>query len=271
LPLATAYNAQTASGIPGMTTRQRDEYGNMSSPVCTSRKLCTFFLIGFLFLGGCATTDPDFADPRDPLEGFNRAMFSFNDFLDRAIFKPLAQGYKLIVPSPVDKGVTNFFNNLEDVTSAINSLLQFKVGHAATDLARVVVNSTVGIGGLFDVATRLDLQRYKEDFGQTLGVWGVASGPYLVLPVLGPSSGRDAVGVVVDWFADPLPYLKDDTVRWSLRGLDLVDTRADLLNASRVLDQAALDPYSFVRDAYLQRRRSMVYDGNPPPEEPEDF
>jgi len=254
-----------------MTIQHRDEYGNMNCPVCTRGKLRTFFLIGLLFLGGCATTDPDFADPRDPLEGFNRAMFSLNDFLDRAVFKPLAQGYKLIVPSPVDKGVTNFFNNLEDVTSAINSLLQFKIGHAATDLTRVVVNSTVGIGGLFDVATRLDLQRHKEDFGQTLGVWGVASGPYLVLPVLGPSSGRDAVGVVVDWFADPFTYMQDDTVRWSLRGLDLVDTRADLLNASRVLDQAALDPYSFVRDAYLQRRRSMVYDGNPPPEEQEDF
>ncbi len=260
-----------ASGYPDEASWYRDEYGKMISPVRAGRMLRTLVLTGFVFLGGCATTDPDFADPRDPLEGFNRAMFSLNDLLDKALFKPLAQGYNLIVPSPVDKGVTNFFNNLEDVTSAINSLLQFKIGHAATDLARVAVNTTVGIGGLFDVATRLDLQRHEEDFGQTLGTWGVASGPYLVLPLLGPSTGRDAVGVVVDWFTDPLTYLEDDAVRWSLRGLDLVDTRSDLLNASRVVDQAALDPYAFVRDAYLQRRRSAVYDGNPPPEEEEDF
>ncbi len=220
-----------------------------------------------ILMGGCATTDPDFADPRDPLEGFNRAMFSLNDTLDRALFKPLAEGYNLIVPAPVNKGITNFFNNLGDVTSAINNLLQFKIGRAFSDLGRVAINTTIGIGGLFDVASNMNLPRYGEDFGQTLGAWGVASGPYLVLPVIGPSSARDSVGVVADWFTDPVTYVQDDTLRWSLRGLDLVDTRADLLNASRVLDQAALDPYSFVRDAYLQRRRNEVYDGNPPEEE----
>ncbi|RMG37666.1 MAG: VacJ family lipoprotein [Gammaproteobacteria bacterium] len=232
--------------------------------------LRVLLLAGGLLLSGCATTDAEFADPRDPLEGFNRAMFSLNDMLDRALFKPLAQGYQFIVPAPVDKGVTNFFNNLGDVTTAINNLLQLKVGRAANDLGRVVVNSTLGIGGLFDVASNMDLPRHDEDFGQTLGTWGVASGPYLVLPIIGSSSGRDAVGVVVDWFTDPLTYLEDDTLRWSLRGLDFVDTRADLLSASRVVDEAALDPYAFVRDAYLQRRRNLVYDGNPPPEE-EDF
>lgn len=226
-------------------------------------------LAGSLVLGGCAS-NPELADPRDPLEGFNRAMFSLNDMLDRALFRPLAEGYQLIVPAPVDKGVTNFFNNLEDVTTAINNLLQFKIGRAANDLGRVLVNTTLGIGGLFDVASNMDLPRHEEDFGQTLGTWGVASGPYLVLPIIGSTSGRDAVGVVVDWFTDPLTYVQDDTLRWSLRGLDFVDTRADLLSASRVVDQAALDPYAFVRDAYLQRRRSSVYDGNPPPEE-EDF
>lgn len=243
----------------------------MNSSVRVSGTLRILVLLGFLFLGGYATADPDFSDPRDPLEGFNRVMFSFNDLLDRAFVKPLAEGYSLIVPAPMDKGVTNFFNNLEDITSAINSLLQFKIAHAATNLTRVVVNTTVGIGGLFDVASHLDLQRHEEDFGQTLGTWGVASGPYLVLPVLGPSSGRDAIGVVVDWFTDPVTYVQDDTVRWSLRGLDLVETRASLLNASRVVDQAALDPYAFVRDVYLQRRRSVVYDGNPPSEEEESF
>jgi len=225
----------------------------------------------FIIIGGCATVDPDFADPRDPWEGFNRAMYSFNDTLDRAIIKPLAQGYNAIVPSPVNKGVTNFFSNLADVTSAINNLLQFKVGRAFSDLGRVAVNTTIGIGGLFDVASNMDLPRYGEDFGQTLGTWGVASGPYIVLPIIGPSSGRDTVGVVVDWFTDPVTYVEDDTLRWSLRGLDLIDTRADLLNASRVLDQAALDPYAFVRDAYLQRRRSEVHDGNPPEEPPAEY
>jgi phospholipid-binding lipoprotein MlaA len=225
----------------------------------------------FVFLAGCATVDPDFADPRDPYEGFNRAMYSFNDTLDRAVIKPLAQGYNAIVPSPVNKGVTNFFNNLADVTSAINNLLQFKVGRAFSDLGRIAVNTTIGIGGLFDVASNMNLPRYGEDFGQTLGTWGAASGPYIVLPIIGPSSGRDAVGVVVDWFTDPVTYIEDDTVRWSLRGLDLVDRRADLLNASRVVDQAALDPYAFVRDAYLQRRRSEVHDGNPPEEPVPDY
>lgn len=215
-----------------------------------------------LFLGGCATVDPEFADPRDPWEGFNRAMYSFNDMLDRAAIKPLAQGYNAIVPAPVNKGVSNFFSNLGDVTSAINNLLQFKVERAVSDLGRVVVNTTIGVGGLFDVASNMDLPKYGEDFGQTLGTWGAASGPYLVLPLIGPSSGRDAVGVVVDWFTDPVTYVEDDTARWGLRGLDLVDTRADLLNASRVVDQAALDPYAFVRDAYLQRRNSAVHDGN---------
>ncbi len=224
-------------------------------------------LAAVVFVAGCATTDPEFADPRDPLEGYNRVVFSLNDTLDRAIIKPLAQGYNYIVPAPVNKGVTNFFNNLGDVTSAINNLLQFKIGRAFSDLGRVAINTTIGIGGLFDVASNMNLPRYGEDFGQTLGAWGVASGPYLVLPVIGPSSARDSVGVVADWFTDPVTYVQDDTLRWSLRGLDLVDTRADLLNASRVLDQAALDPYSFVRDAYLQRRRNEVYDGNPPEEE----
>jgi len=222
----------------------------------------SMLVAALLFLGGCATVDPEFADPRDPWEGFNRSMYSFNDMLDRAAIKPLAQGYNAIVPAPVNKGVSNFFSNLDDVTSAINNLLQFKVERAVSDLGRVVVNTTIGVGGLFDVASNMDLPKYGEDFGQTLGTWGAASGPYLVLPLIGSSSGRDAVGVVVDWFTDPVNYVEDDTVRWGLHGLDLVDTRADLLNASRVVEQAALDPYAFVRDAYLQRRNSAVYDGN---------
>lgn len=213
-------------------------------------------------LAGCAT-GPD-ADPHDPLEPYNRATDSFNQLLDRALLKPLAQGYNAVTPAPVNKGVTNFFNNLSDIRSAINNLLQFKIGRAFSDVGRVAINSTVGILGLMDVASNMDMPRYNEDFGQTLGVWGMGSGPYIVLPLFGPSSGRDGVGLVVDWFADPVNYIEDDTVRWSLNGLDIIDTRADLLNASRVVDQAALDPYAFVRDAYLQRRENLVHDGNPP-------
>jgi len=217
-------------------------------------------------LGGCAT-GPD-ADPRDPYEAFNRAMFQFNDDLDQAFVEPLAKGYNAIMPGPLNQGVTNFFDNLRDVDSAVNNLLQLKIGRAFSDLGRVAVNTTVGILGFVDVASNLNMPSYKEDFGQTLGVWGVESGPYLVLPFFGPSSGRDGVGVVVDWFIDPLYFIDDDGLKWGLRGLRLVDTRADLLNASRVFSQAALDPYSFIRDAYLQRRRSQVFDGNPPEEAP---
>lgn len=219
---------------------------------------------GAVALGGCATIDPAQRNPRDPWEPFNRAVFEFNDGLDRAIIKPLAQGYRAVVPAPVDMGVTNFFANLADVRSAVNNLLQFKVTRAASDVGRVVVNSTVGVAGLFDVATNMNLPRYNEDFGQTLGVWGMRSGPYLVLPFFGPSSGRDAIGLVGDWYADPLTYLDDGTVAWGLKGLRVIDRRADLLAASKVLEQAALDPYAFVRDAFLQRRESDIHDGNPP-------
>jgi len=223
--------------------------------------LRSLLVAALIFLGGCATVDPDFADPRDPWEGFNRAVYSFNDLLDRAMIKPLAEGYQAVMPEPLDKGVTNFFSNISDITSAINNLLQFKVGRAVSDLGRVAVNTTIGIGGLFDVASNMDLPHYGEDFGQTLGTWGVASGPYIVLPVLGPSTGRDTVGRVADWFTDPVNYIEDDTVRYSLKGLEVIDKRSDLLSASRVVDQAALDPYAFVRDSYLQKRRSEVHDG----------
>ena len=228
-------------------------------------KMALVLLLGVTVgLAGCATGDN--RDPRDPLEPFNRGMYSFNDMLDRAVLKPLAGGYEYIMPEPASKGVTNFFNNLADIRSALNNLLQFKIGRAFSDVGRVAVNSTVGILGLMDVASNMNLPRYDEDFGQTLGVWGFGSGPYLVLPLLGASSGRDGIGLVADWYTSPITHMNDDPWRWRLRGLQLVDTRANLLNASRVLEQAALDPYAFVRDAFLQRRRNAVYDGNPPEE-----
>lgn len=219
-------------------------------------------LAGSIGLAGCATS-PD-ANPQDPFEDFNRSFYNFNKALDEALVEPIGRGYNAVMPGPVNKGITNFFDNLRDVQSAINNLLQLKIGRAFSDVGRIAVNSTVGILGLIDVASNLNLPSYKEDFGQTLGVWGVGAGPYLVLPFFGPSSGRDGIGVVVDWYTDPLYFLDDTGTAWALRGLRLVDLRADLLNVSRVIEQAALDPYAFVRDAYLQRREGLVYDGNPP-------
>ena len=231
-------------------------------PAMLYKALIALLLGTSLGLAGCAS-DP-YADPRDPLEGFNRGMYSFNQMMDRMLFTPAGEFYNIVTPAPVNRGVTNFFNNLKDIRSAINNLLQLKVGRAFSDVGRVAVNSTIGVLGLVDVASNMDLPRYGEDFGQTLGVWGLGSGPYIVLPFFGPSTVRDGVGVVVDFFADPIYYIDDSTVRWSLWGLEIVDTRADLLNASRVIDQAALDPYAFIRDAYLQRREDQVHDGNPP-------
>lgn len=219
----------------------------------------------FFVLSGCATTS-DYQDPRDPIEGFNRAMYSFNDALDKALIKPLAQGYKAITPAPVNRGISNFFGNLADVGSAINNLLQFKLKHAASDVGRVLVNTTIGLLGFIDVASNMNLQKYDEDFGQTLGTWGVGAGPYIVLPLLGPSSGRGVFGVVVDWYTDPVSYVKPNHWRNSLAALRAIDARADLLGASRVMEEAALDPYEFRRDAYLQKRQNDVYDGAPPPD-----
>ncbi len=237
----------------------------MRIPAPLHRSALMLLLAAFLGLGGCATGEN--RDPRDPLEPLNRAVHSFNtDLLDRAVLKPLAQGYQYIMPEPANQGVTNFFNNLADIRSALNNLLQAKIGRAFSDVGRVAINSTVGILGLIDVASNLNLPRYGEDFGQTLGVWGFGPGPFIVWPLLGPSSGRDSVGLVADWYTDPITHINDDNWRWGLRALDVIDTRSDLLGASRVLEEAALDPYAFTRDAFLQRRRNLVYDGNPPDE-----
>jgi phospholipid-binding lipoprotein MlaA len=238
----------------------------MTREKLAQRLRTVLMFLGLIVLTGCASTG-EFADPRDPWEGFNRTMFSFNETVDDALIKPLAKGYKAVVPVPVDRGITNFFNNLGDLGSAVNNLLQFKLQRAGSDLGRVAFNTTLGVLGFFDVATNMNLPRYGEDFGQTLGVWGSSPGPYIVLPLLGPSNGRDAIGLVVDWFTDPVSYIEDDGVRLALKSLWFVDTRADLLNASNLVEQAALDPYEFVRDAYLQKRRYDVHDGNPPAEE----
>ncbi len=191
-------------------------------------------------------------------------MHKFNTDFDNAFMKPIAKGYQLITPEPVDRGITNFFNNIADITSAVNNLLQFKLNRTGSDIGRIAVNSTAGVLGFFDVATNLGLPSYKEDFGQTLGYWGIESGPYFVIPILGPSSARDTVGLAGDIVVDPFFSINKDEVYWGVIGLRVIDRRADLLTASTILEEAAVDPYTFLRDAYLQRRRNLVYDGNPP-------
>lgn len=225
--------------------------------------------LALALLQGCAT-GPN-ANPADPLEPFNRAVFSFNDGLDRAIVKPVATAYKNMTPSPARTGVTNFFGNLSDAWSVVNNLLQFKPVEAGDSLARVALNTSFGLGGLLDFATEANIQKRTADFGQTLGVWGVASGPYLVLPLLGPSSVRDSAGLLVDSQGDLVVQgINNVATRNSLIGLRLVNRRANLLGVGDMLEQAALDKYSFTRDVYLRHRRSMVGGAAAEPEEPEE-
>jgi phospholipid-binding lipoprotein MlaA len=222
-------------------------------------------VMAIAFMAGCSSVPKEYRDPRDPWQGFNRAVYKFNTDFDNAFVKPTAKAYQVVTPEPVDRGVTNFFDNIADVTSAVNNGLQFKLSRAGTDVGRVLVNSTVGLVGLFDVASNLGLPSYKEDFGQTLGYWGFAPGPYFVMPILGPSSVRDTFGFAGDIVVDPFFSISTDEIYWGFVVLRVIDRRADLLTAGEILDEAALDPYAFVRDAYLQRRRSLVFDGDPPP------
>lgn len=218
-------------------------------------------------LSGCAT-GPN-ANPSDPWEPLNRGVFAFNDAADRALFKPAATVYRDLTPALVRAGVTNFFGNLDDAWSFVNSVLQFKPVSAADNFMRFSVNTVFGIGGIFDVASEMRIERHREDFGQTLGRWGVGAGPYLVLPLLGPSTLRDTVALPVDFKGDIAANVNDIPTRNSLKILDQLDTRAGLLSVTSTLDDAALDKYSFTRDAFLQRRRNAVFDGDPP-EEPAD-
>lgn len=213
-------------------------------------------------LSACAT-GPN-ANPRDPLEPMNREIHRINEDLDTGIIKPVAQLYADYMPSPVRTAVGNVFSNFSDMYSAVNNLLQAKPGRAAEDTMRVAINSVFGLGGLIDIATPAGLPKYKEDFGQTLGYWGLPSGPYVVLPLLGPSSARDTAGMLVDLQLEPIAYLDSAALQYSLAGLFVVDKRSRLLGATSLLEAAALDKYSFLRDSYLQRREYLVYDGNPP-------
>lgn len=218
----------------------------------------------FLFaLGGCAST----GNPSDPLEPLNRGVYKFNDGVDNLFVKPAAEIYRGLLPAVVRTGISNFFANINDVIIALNNLLQGKVPEAINDVGRILVNTTLGVFGVMDVATELGVEKHNEDFGQTLGFWGFGPGPYLVLPILGPSSLRDSIGLLGDLKTDPMSHVDSMRTRNQLYGLFFLSRRSELLDAGKLLEVAALDPYEFLRDAYLQRRRNLVYDGNPPEEE----
>ncbi|PRY01322.1 VacJ family lipoprotein [Paraburkholderia sp. BL25I1N1] len=210
-------------------------------------------------LAGCTTVQTP--TKGDPLEGLNRTIFTVNDKLDQYALKPVAKGYVFITPQPVRDSVTNFFSNIGDVYIAANNLLQLKITDGVEDIMRIVINTVFGVGGLFDVATLAKLPKHDNDLGLTLGHYGVPAGPYLVLPLFGPSTVRDAVGSIGNYYVNPLSYIHPDGLSWALYGLNVVNTRANLLNASDVLEGAALDKYSFVRNAYLQRRQYLLSDG----------
>jgi len=203
----------------------------------------------------------------DPFERVNRVVFSFNETADQYVIKPIAEGYKFVLPEFVRTGVTNIFGNINDVLIGANNLLQGKPANAASDIGRFFINSTVGVLGLFDVATDMGLDKNREDFGQTLGVWGFSDGPYIVMPFFGASNVRDTVGFVVDVKTDFMintNKLNSDE-KTAINSLRIINRRADLLDAGQLLEDAAFDKYSFLRDGYLQRRRNQIYDGDPPP------
>lgn len=224
-------------------------------------KLNTFFLSLLLaiLVSGCATTN------KDPLEGVNRGVYKFNDVADKVVLKPVASAYKTVTPTPIRKGFNNFFNNLGAITTVINDLLQLKFANAFTDAGRFVINTTFGLAGFIDVASMDNIPNHREDFGQTLGYWGVGNGAYLVIPLLGPSTLRDATGFVIDRVTtDPITYthnIGEVRLHNQLRTAQLVDARTQLLDAGDLVDNASLDPYSFMRDAYLQSRANLVTDG----------
>jgi phospholipid-binding lipoprotein MlaA len=227
-----------------------------------------FAIAALAVVSGCAAL-PGPPHAQDPWERYNRGMYAFNDKVDRQFLKPVAITYQEGMPDFVREGVSNFFNNVQDLGTGANNLLQGKFGEGVTDLGRFAFNTVIGIGGLWDVATPAGLEKHNEDFGQTLGWWGVPTGPYFIIPLFGPSTLRDAPA---RWIDPSFAYnrgIDAIAVRNSLFGLDIVRSRADLLKAEKVLDEAALDKYTFTRDAWMQRRRNQVFDGRPP-REPED-
>ena len=229
-------------------------------------RLILVCLLGSALLPGCATTG-SMDEYKDPFEKYNRAIYKFNDGFDKALLQPVAKGYRKIIPSPVRRSVGNFFRNLLEPTTIINDLLQGKFEQAVNDTLRLVYNTSFGLLGLFDVATAIGIERHQEDFGQTFAVWGFKPGPYIMLPFLGPTNFRDGVGLLPYYFAtDPRLYNSDTTINVALILTNAVDSRSQLLTGSKLLE-LQLDPYSFLRETYNQRRINLIYDGDPPLEE----
>lgn len=224
---------------------------------------CRRGLLGLcLFVGACATPLAERSDPRDPFENFNRKVFVVNQVFDQVLLKPVAKGYANYTPNFVQTTIGNFFGNLADVWTAVNNFLQGKAREGIQDTGRVAVNTVFGIAGLADVATKLGFPKHQEDFGQTLGVWGVKPGPYVMLPLFGPSTMRDAVAKPLDLYADPVNLSTRADVEYSLRAMRLVDDRARLIPTTDMIEKVALDPYQFVRDAHFQQREARVKDAN---------
>lgn len=259
-------NNKNKPGTPLLVYPRETRYFPCAYVNTTNDKLFyrIMLLLAFLISSGCATIEGP-ANPDDPFESFNRSMFAFNDKVDEYAFKPAAKGYNFVMPNFASKAVSNFFSNIDDIVVFFNQLLQFKIGDALTTSARFVFNTTFGLLGTIDVASHMNLPKQNEDFGQTLAVWGVGSGPYLVLPIIGPRTVRDTAGLAVDWsYFDPI--FQRQTLNQSLTTLTIkyIDVRAGLLKASNILDDTVPDRYAFVRDAWLLRREFLIYDGNPP-------
>ena len=228
--------------------------------------MSAFILSGAL--SGCSTAPTE--TKLDPWQGWNRDVHGFNQDFDEAVLKPLAKGYQEAVPNPVDESITNIFSNINDIGVTINDFLQFKFTQGGMDASRFLINTTAGLVGIFDVAKEIDLPKHNEDFGQTLGYWGVPSGNYMVLPFLGASSPRDAAGLLGDALLNPLTYVSffggfaANAATAAATAVDVTDTRSDLMSSEKIVNEAAVDRYDFIKNAYIQRREYLVYDGNPP-------
>lgn len=234
-------------------------------------RLLLLAIFGMALVGCASIPAGQLKSKNDPFEPMNRAVFTFNEALDDYVMTPVAKVYRFILPEFVRERISNIFSNIGDIYTSVNNLLQGKPKEAADDLVRVFVNTTLGLGGMFDVATAGGMEKRKEDFGQTLGVWGVNPGPYLVLPFFGASNIRDTAGFFVDFKTDILfQQIPDVAVRNTVTGVRIVDMRAKYLDSSNLLEEAAIDKYTFVRDAYFQRRQNLVYDGNPPETKEDD-
>lgn len=239
------------------------------SQASLTRCLRVVVLCASVVLGGCATIQDARSGPGqrlDPWESWNRKVFSFNEGLDEHVLKPVATGYSKVVPQLVRRGVGNFFSNAADAWSAVNNALQGKLEPAFNDVVRVGTNTVFGLGGVLDIASEFGLEHQYEDFGQTLGRWGFGPGAYVVWPVLGPSTVRDSLALPLDRAASPALLISNGGLQGGITLLQLVNTRSNLLGASQLLDDIAIDKYTFLRDAYLQRRRNLVFDGDAPPE-----